>query len=116
MASDRKLLQNWGFRKLQTELADKRTFFGTHCASAESIWIAFDHAMAEANAEHWFAFIPFDISVYTLAVLVAYLGADVRCVDSWLLTGCEPISHHLAIPVHAQRELNVLSKRLQACG
>ena len=26
-------------------------------------------------------------------MLVAYLGADVHCVDSWLLPGCELVSH-----------------------
>jgi hypothetical protein len=55
--------------------------------------------MAPADAEHCFAFIAFDCPVYTLEVYVAYLGADVHCVDNWLLAGCEPVSHHLIIPV-----------------
>jgi hypothetical protein len=65
--------------------------------------------MAEANAEYCFAFIAFDCPVYTLAVLVAYLGADVSCVDSWLLAGWELIPQHLIISVHAQPE-NVFSR------
>jgi hypothetical protein len=70
--------------------------------------------MAEANAKRRFAFIPFDSSFNSLAMLVTYLSAKVCGVDRRLLTGCEPMSHHLVIPVHAQRELDVFSKRLQA--
>jgi hypothetical protein len=45
--------------------------------------------MAQADAEHWLAFIPFDISVNSLAVFVTHLSAEVCRVDRWLLTGCE---------------------------
>ena len=62
-----------GSSETSTGLADKRTFFGTHCASTESIWIAFDYLMAEA--ERRFAFIPFDCFIYPLAVLVPCVSA-----------------------------------------
>jgi hypothetical protein len=90
--------------------------YNTICERYHSVLISFDDPMAEANAEHWFAFIAFDCSVNSLATFVTHFSAYVPGVDGWLLTRCEPMSHHLVIPVHAQRELNVLSKRLQPCG
>jgi hypothetical protein len=55
--------------------------------------------MAPADAEHCFAFTVFDCPVHTLAVLVAYLGTDVRYVDSWPLAGCKPTFklHHYPV-------------------
>ena len=41
--------------------------------------------MAPADAEHGFAFIAFDRSVYAVAVLVTHIGAEVR-IDRWFLT------------------------------
>jgi hypothetical protein len=43
--------------------------------------------MAPADTEHGLAFIAFDCPVYTLAVLVAHLGAKVCRVDRRLLAG-----------------------------
>ena len=57
--------------------------------------------MAPAGAEDHFAFIPFDCSVYSLAMLVTHLSANVRSVDGWLLTGCELMPYPSVIPVHA---------------
>src|ERR1700730_18254953 len=59
--------------------------------------------MAPADAEHRFAFRPFDISVNSLAVFVTHLSAEVCCrVDRWLLTEWEthtvPRLHHHPSP------------------
>jgi hypothetical protein len=57
--------------------------------------------MTEADAEHGFAFVLFDRSIYALAAFVTYLSANVHRVDRWLLAGCELMPRHLIIPVHA---------------
>jgi hypothetical protein len=84
-----------------TEFADKPIFFGTHCASPASIWISFDDPMAEADAKHWFAFIPFESSVNSLAVFVTHLSAEVCRVDRRLLAWCELVPQPFTISVHA---------------
>jgi hypothetical protein len=63
--------------------------------------------MAPADAEHGFSFIAFDCPVYTLAVLMAYLGPDVRRVDRWLLAWCELMPRRAVILFHALKELIV---------
>jgi hypothetical protein len=55
--------------------------------------------MAPADAEHGFAFIAFDCPVYTLAMLVTNLGANVQGIDRRLLTGCELVPYPSAIVV-----------------
>jgi hypothetical protein len=61
----------------------------------------FDHSMTEADAEHGFAFVAFDHSIYGLALLVASLSAKVRCVDSWLFARCELMPYPSIISGHA---------------
>ena len=58
--------------------------------------------MTEADAEHGFAFVLFDRSIYALAAFVTHLSANVRCVDRWLLAGCEPVPYPsvVVITVH----------------
>ena len=56
--------------------------------------------MAPADAEHGFAFIAFDCPVYTLAMLVTNLGANVQGIDRRLLTRCEPVPDPSVITVH----------------
>ena len=57
--------------------------------------------MAEANAEHWFAFIPFESPVNSLAVFVTHLSAEVCRIDRRLLAGCELVPQPFIIYVHA---------------
>jgi hypothetical protein len=57
--------------------------------------------MTEADAKHRFAFIPFDISVNSLAVFVTHLSAKVCRVDRRLFAGWELMPQHLIIVVHA---------------
>jgi hypothetical protein len=57
--------------------------------------------MAPADAERGFAFIAFNCPVYSLAVLVTNLGANVRCIDSWLLAGCKPMPYPTILAIHA---------------
>jgi hypothetical protein len=59
--------------------------------------------MTQANAEHGFAFIAFDCPVYTLAVFVTHFGADVRCVESWLVAGCKPMPYPSVVTIHVFR-------------
>ena len=56
--------------------------------------------MANTIAEHRCAFIPFDCSVYPLAVFVTLFSADVGCVDRWLLAGCELVILNLIVLIH----------------
>ena len=57
--------------------------------------------MAPADAEDGFSFTAFDCPINSLATFVTHLGAYVLGVDRCLLARCEPMSHHLVIPVHA---------------
>ena len=56
----------------------------------------------------------FDCSVYSLAVFVTHLSANVGCVDRWLLAGCELVTQDLIVPVHLHRILRCL-RRAQTC-
>jgi hypothetical protein len=53
--------------------------------------------MAEADAEHWLAFVSLDLPVNSLAMLVIYLSAKVGGVDHRLFSGCELVSDHLSL-------------------
>jgi len=66
-------------------------------ADVRSVWIAFDRSMAKANAEHNFAFIPFDCSVSTLAVFVTHFGTNVRGIDPGLLAGANLCLIHASL-------------------
>jgi hypothetical protein len=57
--------------------------------------------MAEADTKHWFAFIPFESPVNSLAVLVTHLRAEVCRVDRRFLAGCELVPQPFIISVHA---------------
>jgi hypothetical protein len=54
-----------------------------------SVWISFNYSVAEADAEHRFAFISFDCCLDALASLVTHFSANVCGVDRWFLAGCE---------------------------
>jgi hypothetical protein len=57
--------------------------------------------VAEADAEHRFAFISFDCCLDTLASLVTHFSVNVCGVDRWFLAGCELIPDHPIIFVQA---------------
>jgi len=57
--------------------------------------------MAETDAEHGFALIPFDGSLSAPAKFVTNLSTYVRCVNRWLAAGYELMPYHLIVPVHA---------------
>ena len=69
--------------------------------------------MAEADAKHGLAFIPFDCPVYPLAVFVTHFSANVRCENAWLLAGCELVTHNLIFPFHVILRPRIRSLRIQ---